>query len=55
MTARMRWGPAGGDVVPWLATLIAVLLVASLAWLTTDEPSMPSTDDAVVVEVPAEQ
>ena len=55
MTARMRWGPADGDPVPWLATLIAVLLVASLAWLTTEEPSLPATDDAIVVEVPAEQ
>lgn len=39
MTARMRWGALVGTPVPWLAALAGVVLVASLGWLTTDDPA----------------
>ena len=44
MTARMRWGALTGSPVPWLAALAGVVLVASLAWLTTDDPLAASLD-----------
>lgn len=43
MTARMRWGALTGSPVPWLAALAGVVLVTSLAWLSTDDPLAASS------------
>lgn len=37
----MRWGIVGDSPVPWLAAAAAVVLMAALGWLATeDQPTM---------------